>query len=162
MRKQFYIREFICKCRYLMITVWYYLFSCHHQLLRCWIPRPTWRENTFPGPQRFLRLRSSLTPPLYEAMPKSRRNRTVRASTSPPQITGIKCAYIRPFSIGVRLSVVHFFCVAVLCGMFFNQQSLLFNFLACSAMALKVFYAIYFCVVLFDSYYLFVIVVPWC
>lgn len=109
-----------------MITVCYYLFSCHHQLLRCWIPRPTWRGNTFPGPQRFLRLRSSLTPPLYEAMPKSRRNRTVRASTSPPQITGIKCAYIRPFSIGVRLSVVHFFCVAVLCGMF------LINNLYCS------------------------------
>lgn len=55
-----------------------------------------------------------------------------------------------------------FFCVAVLCGMFFNQQSLLFNFHARSFVSLKVFYAIYFSVVLFNSYYLFVIVVPWC
>lgn len=55
-----------------------------------------------------------------------------------------------------------FFCVAVLCGMFFNQQSLLFNFHARSSVSLKVFYAIYFSVVLFNSYYLFVIVVPWC
>lgn len=55
-----------------------------------------------------------------------------------------------------------FFCVAVLCGMFFNQRSLLFNFHARSSVSLKVFYAIYFSVVLFNSYYLFVIVVPWC
>lgn len=95
-----------------------YFLSCHHQLLRCWIPRPIWRENTLPGPLRFHRLQSSLTLPPYKAMPKSRRNRTVRASTSRPQITGIKCAYIRPFSIHVSLSVVHFFCLAVLYGMF--------------------------------------------
>lgn len=81
-----------------------------------------------------------------------------------------KSASDHRYQMCVHQALLHW-CPSLCCSFFlcrsslwnvFNQQSLLFNFLACSAMALKVFYAIYFCVVLFNSYYLFVIVVPWC